>query len=49
MDNDKEVTANDNSIKRQVPGVLTEAEKAKKPNQLSDQEYYYRVTDYRGY
>ena len=49
LNNRKEVIENDNSIKRQVSGMTTEKEKRTPTNELKNQEYYFRATDYRGY
>ncbi len=40
--NRKEVIANDNDIKRQVPGITTNKEKLEPNSQLKDQELFYR-------
>ena len=46
--NRKEVLANDNDIKRQVPGILEDHIGIKKPQELRNQELFYRATMYRG-
>jgi hypothetical protein len=40
--NRKKVIENDNDIKRQIPGILTEKDKKEIPNQLKKQELFYR-------
>lgn len=47
-DNKAKVLANDNDIKRQVPGILLDKTGIKKPQELRNQELFYRATDYRG-
>ena len=42
-ENCKEVIANDNAIKRQVSGIVQEFEKVQKPNELMNQELYFRA------
>ena len=44
-DNLKEVLANDNDIKRQVPGILTDKTGVKKPEALRDEELFYRANN----
>lgn len=45
MENNKEqVLANDNDIKRQVPGILEDHTGVKKPEELRNQELFYRAT-----
>jgi hypothetical protein len=41
--NRKEVIANDNDIKRQVPGILTQKEKKEPPSELKNEELFYRA------
>ena len=41
--NRKEVITNDNDIKRQVPGILTDKTGVKKPEELRNQEVFYRA------
>jgi hypothetical protein len=44
MDNNREqVIANDNDIKRQVPGITTKKEKSESPSELKNQELFYRA------
>ena len=42
MNNRDEVLANDNDIKRQVPGITTQKEKQQSPNQLKNEELFFR-------
>lgn len=47
MEEDKnrsEVLANDNDIKRQVPGILQDHLGVKKPLELRNEELFYRAT-----
>jgi hypothetical protein len=46
--NKQKVLANDNDIKRQVPGILNDKLGVKKPVELRHAELFYRATDYRG-
>lgn len=48
QENRKKVLHNDNDIKRQVPGILEDFVGIKKPQELRNQELFYRATDYRG-
>ena len=41
----KEVIANDNAIKTQVPGITTKKEKREKPKELKDQELFFRANN----
>lgn len=43
-ENKRKVIANDNDIKRQVPGILNDHTGVKKPDALRDQELFYRAT-----
>ena len=47
-ENKAKVLANDNDIKRQVPGILQDHTGIKKPQELRNQELFYRATQYRG-
>lgn len=47
-ENRQKVLANDNDIKRQVPGILQDHLGVDKPLWLRDQELFYRATNYRG-
>ena len=42
-ENKHEVLANDNDIKRQVPGILLDRTGVKKPPELRNQELFYRA------
>lgn len=42
-ENQRAVRANDNDIVRQVPGITTEKEKKQVPNQLKDEELFFRA------
>jgi hypothetical protein len=46
--NRNEVLKNDNDIKRQVPGILEDHLGINKPQELRNQELFYRATMYRG-
>ena len=46
--NKREVLKNDNDIKRQVPGILLDRTGVKKPEELRNQELFYRATGNRG-
>jgi hypothetical protein len=46
--NKKKVIENDNDIKRQVPGILEDHTGIKKPQELRNQELFYRATNYIG-
>jgi hypothetical protein len=41
--NQKQVLANDNDIKRQVPGILLDKTGIKKPQELRNEELFYRA------
>jgi hypothetical protein len=41
--NQKQVIANDNDIKRQVPGILLDKTGVKKPQELRNEELFYRA------
>ena len=41
--NKREVLANDNDIKRQVPGILEDHMGVKKPQELRNEELFYRA------
>jgi hypothetical protein len=41
--NKREVLANDNDIKRQVPGILQDHTGVNKPEELRNQELFYRA------
>jgi hypothetical protein len=41
-ENKRAVIANDNDIKRQVPGITTQKEKMEQPSELKNQELFYR-------
>jgi hypothetical protein len=43
--NHKEVIANDNDIKRQVPLITTEREKIEAPSQLMNEALFFRSTN----
>ena len=43
MDNRKEVLANDNDINRQVPGILEDKTGVSKPQELRNEELFYRA------
>ena len=47
-ENRKKVLENDNDIKRQVPGILQDHLGVKKPQELRNEELFYRATNYRG-
>jgi hypothetical protein len=47
-ENRQKVIANDNDIKRQVPGILLDLLGIEKPQALRNEELFYRATDYRG-
>ena len=42
-ENRKEVIANDNDIKRQVPGIVQAFEQVQKPNELMNEELFFRA------
>jgi hypothetical protein len=42
-ENQKQVQANDNDIKRQVPGILEDHTGVKKPQELRNEELFYRA------
>jgi hypothetical protein len=42
-ENQKQVQANDNDIKRQVPGILLDYLGIKKPQELRNEELFYRA------
>lgn len=42
-ENKREVLANDNDIKRQVPGILQDHMGIKKPEELRNEELFYRA------
>ncbi len=46
--NKREVLKNDNDIKRQVPGILNDHTGVKKPQELRNEELFYRATGNRG-
>lgn len=48
MENRNAVIKNDNDIARQVPGVLLDYVGVNKPQELRNQELFYRATNYRG-
>lgn len=41
--NRKEVLANDNDIRRQVPGILLDKTGVQKPQELRNEELFYRA------
>jgi hypothetical protein len=43
-ENKRAVLANDNDIKRQVPGILLDHLGVKKPQELRNEELFYRAT-----
>lgn len=47
-ENRKKVLENDNDIKRQVPGILLDHTGIEKPQELRNEELFYRATNYRG-
>lgn len=47
-ENREAVLRNDNDIARQVPGILQDRLGVKKPQELRNQELFYRATNYRG-
>ncbi len=47
-ENKQKVLANDADIKRQVPGILLDHLGVKKPQELRNEELFYRATNYRG-
>ncbi len=42
-ENKREVLANDNDIKRQVPGILQDHTGVNKPQELRNEELFYRA------
>ena len=44
-DNDRKVMQNDNDLQRQVPGILTDHTGVKKPQELRDEELFFRATN----
>ncbi len=42
-DNKRAVLANDNDIKRQVPGILQDHTGVKKPQELRNEELFFRA------
>jgi len=46
--NKQEVLKNDNDIKRQVPGILNDHTGIKKPQELRNEELFYRAIGNRG-
>ena len=42
-DNQKKVLENDNSIKRQVPGILLDKTGVQKPQELRNEELFFRA------
>lgn len=42
-ENKTAVIANDNDLKRQIPGVTTQKDKQEMPTELKNEELYYRV------
>ena len=47
-ENRRKVLENDYDIRRQVPGILQDHLGVKKPEELRNQELYYRATGNRG-
>ncbi len=43
QENKQQVLENDNQIKRQVPGILLDKTGVKKPQELRNQELFYRA------
>jgi hypothetical protein len=43
MDNKEQVIANDNDIRRQVPGILLDHTGVKKPEELRNEELFFRA------
>lgn len=45
QENKDKVIANDNDIKRQIPGITTTKEKSEKSNEVKNEELFFRATN----